>query len=278
MLIGALPVLAATVDISIPLETIVRGTAGSTHVLAVVDVPQESIGEECDATVVARNQDSEHPDSNLTISSATSVEILDVENSAYGTVFGGGLITLADSVTVTLTLGTDRVFSGGLDVVIDCPPFSPTTTTTTTEGPGDTTDTSGGAGGTTDTSGGAGGTTDTSGGAGGTTDTSGGPGDTTDTSGGPGDTTDTSGGADGAGGDNTQASVLGSTITAADSSVAGSSETLPFTGLPQGNMGGVAFALLALGGLMVLSIRRRETEAIVARGWRGRVDFYDLGS
>ena len=41
-------------------------------------------------------------------------------------------------------------------------------------------------------------------------------------------------------------------------------------------MGGVAFALVALGGLVVLSVRRRETEAIIAQEWRPRVDFYDV--
>jgi len=92
--VGALPVLAATVDLSIPIETIVRGPDGSQHVLAVVDVPAESRGEVCTATAIARNQDSEHPDSNLLVSSATSLEILDVENTAYGSVFGGGSITL----------------------------------------------------------------------------------------------------------------------------------------------------------------------------------------
>jgi hypothetical protein len=132
MLIGAMPALAATVDISIPVDTIVRGPAGSEHVLAVVEVPLESRAETCQATAVARNQDSQHPDSDLRISSGVnSVAILDVENTANGTVFGGGLITLSDTITVTLTLGPDRVFSGGLRVEIDCPPFNPPSTTTT---------------------------------------------------------------------------------------------------------------------------------------------------
>ena len=129
MMIGVLPALAATVDFSIPIDTVVTGVPGSERVLAVVDVPVESQGETCDVSAVARNQGSEHPDSNLLISSATSVEILDVENTAHGTVFGGGLITLAETVTVTLTFGPDGVLSGGLDVEIDCPPFATTTTT-----------------------------------------------------------------------------------------------------------------------------------------------------
>ena len=58
--------------------------------------------------------------------------------------------------------------------------------------------------------------------------------------------------------------------------MAGSSETLPFTGIADGRMGGVAFALVALGGLLVLSIRRRESDVIVAQEWQQRVDFYDI--
>ncbi len=259
MLIGVVPVLAATVDLSIPIDTVIKGPAGSQHLLATIEVPAESQGETCQASAIARNQTSEHPDSNLLISSATDVEILDVENQAGGTVFIGGPITLSETVTVTLTLGADRVFSAGFDLEIDCPPFNPTTTTTTggassssivdqstpsTAGVGDTTVTSG---------------------VGDTTVTSG-VGDTTATSGGGGDTTGTS----------DTLAVLGTTITAPGASVAGSSETLPFTGFSDGSMSGVAFALVALGGLVVLSIRRRETEVTVAQEWQPRIDFYDI--
>ncbi len=248
MLIGVVPVLAATVDITIPVETVIKGAEGSQHVLDTVDVPTESQGEVCRVTAVARNQDSEHPDSDLLISSTTDVEILDVENTAFGTVFSGGEITLGETITVTLTLGADRVFSAGLDVEIDCPPFNPTTTTTT-----------------------AGSSSSSIVGGSSLTGVSG---DTTDTSNNPGGGTDVS-----AAGETTttgRSDVLGTSITAPGSSVAGSSETLPFTGIADGNMGGVAFALVALGGLLVLAIRRREPDVIVAQEWQQRVDFYDI--
>lgn len=256
MLIGVVPVLAATVDITIPIETIVKGAAGSRHVLAVVDVPAESRGETCQATAVSHNQSSAHPNSNLSVSSQTVVEILDVENQAGQTVYAGGLLTLGDHVTVTLTLGADRVFSAGLNVEIDCPPFNPTTTTTAPVSSSSTADSS----------------TSTSGGAGDTTVTSGGVGDTTETSGGGGDTVVSSVAPTEAA---VEVTVLGVSITAAAASVAGSSETLPFTGIADGLMGGVAFALVALGGLVVLSVRRRETEPVIAREWQPRIDFYE---
>jgi hypothetical protein len=51
---------------------------------------------------------------------------------------------------------------------------------------------------------------------------------------------------------------------------------LPFTGVSEKGMGGIAFALVTLGGLMLLSVRRREPEVIVARQWHSRVAFYDF--
>ncbi|MGZ8754958.1 MAG: hypothetical protein ACXW15_07180 [Acidimicrobiia bacterium] len=257
MLIGVVPVLAATVDITIPIETIVRGAAGSRHVLAVVDVPAESRGETCQVTAVSHNQSSAHPNSNLSVSSQTVVEILDVENQAGQTLYAGGLLTLGDQVTVTLTLGADRVFSAGLNVEIDCPPFNSTTTTTAPVSSSSSVADS---------------STSTSGGAGDTTATSGGVGDTTETSGGGGDTVVSSVSPTEAA---VEVTVLGVSITAADASVAGSSETLPFTGIADGLMGGVAFAFVALGGLVVLSVRRRETEPVIAREWQPRIDFYE---
>lgn len=223
MLMGVVPVLAATVDISVPLDTVVTGPAGSQYVLAVVDVPVESRGETCDATAISTNQSSEHPDSNLVVSSATSVEILDVEKTAFGTVHAGGLMTLADAITVTLTLGPDGVFSGGISVEIDCPPFATTTTiavspatsvavTSTTQAAADTT-----------------------------------------------------------------VQVLDTTVVAPATSAAVSAETLPVTGPSDTAKGGVAVALVALGGLVLLAVRRREEAAVViAEGWYNRLKTYDL--
>ena len=249
MLIGAVPVLAATVDITIPVETIVRGPGGSQHVLAVVDVPLESRGETCNVTAVAHNQGSQHPDSNLLISSATSVEILDVENTVYSSVSAGGSITLAETVRVTLTIGPDEVFSGGFDVEIDCPPFNPTMTTTTTT----TTVTSLSAVDDVSTSSTEGATSSTSGASAGSSLP-------------PVDTT------------GVLTSVLDTTLTAPGASAAAGTEALPFTGVPEGSISGLAFALVSLGGLLVLSTHRRGTGMIVARGWRSRIDFYDFKS
>ncbi len=52
--------------------------------------------------------------------------------------------------------------------------------------------------------------------------------------------------------------VLGTSATAPG--LAGATETLPFTGISGGPQGGTAFALLALGGLVILSVGRRGEE------------------
>lgn len=71
--------------------------------------------------------------------------------------------------------------------------------------------------------------------------------------------------------------VLETTVTASSSTLSGSVETLPFTGMSDGAVGGVAFALLMLGGLVLLSVRRRRDDAdVVAVGWYSRLRFYDL--
>jgi hypothetical protein len=253
MLVGVLPVLAATVDLSIPIESIVRGPNGSQHLLITVDVPVENQGEECRVSAEARNQGSVHPDSDLLVASSTSVEILDVENAAYGIVYADGLITLSDTITVTLTLGADEVFSGGLDLTVDCPPLNPIiiTTTTTTSTQAETTDASSGS-------------SDS------TTSTDGAWGD------GEGASSDSTASTEATTGDSDVAGVSVTAAPSTDAAAAGSSETLPFTGIADGRMGGVAFALVLLGGLVVLSVRRRETEVVVAQDWQRLVDFYDI--
>jgi hypothetical protein len=71
--------------------------------------------------------------------------------------------------------------------------------------------------------------------------------------------------------------VLETTITAPVSTVAGTRETLPFTGFSDGAVGGIAFALASLGGLVLLAIRRREAEAVVVEeDWGSRLKVYDL--
>ncbi len=74
----------------------------------------------------------------------------------------------------------------------------------------------------------------------------------------------------------TRLEVAGTSMTAPSSTVSGVSETLPVTGLSEGAAGGVAVALIAVGGLVVLAIRRRQPDPMIATGWHERMRTYDL--
>ena len=116
--------------LDIPLETVVRGDAGSEHLL----IPAEHQGKECIATVGGANNESVHPDTNLIVRSGEStVELLDIDREPGAITEGTGPLTLGTEVTVSVVLGEDGVFSGGTVLSIECPmPEEPTTTTTTT--------------------------------------------------------------------------------------------------------------------------------------------------
>ncbi len=103
-------------SISIPITSHVRGDAGSEHTLATKTVANG----EYTVKVVARNQGSIHPNSDIIVRSGTSsVSVLDVERISNSLTNGDGKLTVADGkVVVSLKLGADKVFSGGVDVVL----------------------------------------------------------------------------------------------------------------------------------------------------------------
>jgi hypothetical protein len=71
--------------------------------------------------------------------------------------------------------------------------------------------------------------------------------------------------------------VLPQVITTVTTTPAAAPEELPFTGSLDGSAAGFAVALAALGGLVLLVVRRREVEAvIVADDWYPRLRHYDL--
>jgi hypothetical protein len=108
--------------IEIPISTVVTGDPGTVHVLATRAVPAELQGKACTVSSTSENQSSVHPESNLTITSGSdSVVLLDVEAVPGGTVTASGTLTLGPDIVVSLQLGPDGVFSGGLIVTITCP-------------------------------------------------------------------------------------------------------------------------------------------------------------
>ena len=108
-------------DISIPVETVVRGNTGSVQPITSVNVANDMRGLVCDVTSRAVNQRSVHPNSDLIIrSNGTQVEIKDVEREANGVTPATGSLTLGNDISVSVRLGRDRIFSGGMHVEFDC--------------------------------------------------------------------------------------------------------------------------------------------------------------
>jgi len=109
--------------LSIPHGTIIRGEEGSKHQVSQEKIDPKHLGSTCKVNVTSTNQGSVHPGNNLVIASgSTSVVVKDVEREAYGVIKATGEITLANQITVSVVLGKDRVFSGGMYVNFECTP------------------------------------------------------------------------------------------------------------------------------------------------------------
>ncbi|MGA8038807.1 MAG: hypothetical protein WCA93_01745 [Acidimicrobiia bacterium] len=136
MAILASPADAApeTFDVAIPITTIVKAAPNSVTTLTSIDVDPQFAGQICDVTARSVNPDSVHPNNNLVVSSDTSsVTIPNVEGQSGGVVDATGTLTLGSQVTVSLVMGSDGVFSAGMDVHLVCDlPVTTTVQSTTT--------------------------------------------------------------------------------------------------------------------------------------------------
>jgi len=126
--------LGATI-IEVTIDQVVHGPEGSLHLLATLPVESDLLGHQCAVSVVSQNQSSSHPDSDILVESGgTQVVVEDVESAPFVVIEGQGTLTLGNSITVSVRLGPDRVFSGGMTVTIDCD-APPATSSTTTSAP-----------------------------------------------------------------------------------------------------------------------------------------------
>jgi hypothetical protein len=117
-----------------PIETgdrVVRGRPGQVIALADRPVLAELIGRGCEANASVANNVSEHPNTDIIITSGDrEIVIEDVERLRDTTIDRPGLLLLlASRVDVAVRLGPDGVFSGGLTVRISCPAAVPPATT-----------------------------------------------------------------------------------------------------------------------------------------------------
>lgn len=140
----ALMPMAAMADsfaVDLP-RSVRRGDPGSTHHLRTYSVPDSLIGQSCTVEALGNNNHSVHRDNNIVVSSVNSVTLVDVEEFPNKDTMASGLLTMSDSVTFTLVMGADGVYSANFRVVFECQPEQTTTTTipeTTTTVPETTT-------------------------------------------------------------------------------------------------------------------------------------------
>ena len=133
--------VAQAAAIEIPITTVVKADEGSITRLATADTPAELVGLSCVGVARAVNQPSVHAGNDLIVASGDdSIVVKDVERAPNAVTTAAGTLDLASTITVSLRMGPDEVFSGGFVFTLgDCEP--PTTTTTTTEPPGGSTTT-----------------------------------------------------------------------------------------------------------------------------------------
>jgi hypothetical protein len=136
VVIGVPVARASAIEISI--DTVVAAGEGSITVLATTDTPPDLIGMSCVGVAEATNQPSVHPANDLIVASGDdSIVLYDVEREPNAVTTAEDLLALGPTVTVSLRMGPDELFSGELVFTIgECTPWTTTTTeqsTTTTE-------------------------------------------------------------------------------------------------------------------------------------------------
>lgn len=97
--------------------------------LLTVDVAAGLVGDEVEVTATVTNNESTHPDTDLTVSSGTdTVTLLDVESLSDKVTEADELLTLGSDLTVSVSFGADEVFSGDVTLTFTCPtPETPPT-------------------------------------------------------------------------------------------------------------------------------------------------------
>lgn len=119
---------AGAQDLVVPSYGVVRGDPGSTATVGSATVPAALVGQECDLRLAGENNESIHPDNDLTVTTGSeSYTFADIESVAFGAGAVDGTMVLGETVTLTLTFGPDGVTSGGYAIAYTCEPPPSTT-------------------------------------------------------------------------------------------------------------------------------------------------------
>lgn len=105
--------------LTIPRGTVVRGSSGDVIELGRLPVDNTRAGPLCTWTATVMNQQSAHPGNDILVeSNGVTLVLADVEAAPDKVTVNSGSVFLSDVVVVSLRLGADGVFSGGMDVAI----------------------------------------------------------------------------------------------------------------------------------------------------------------
>ena len=107
--------------LTVPIDTVVRTEPGVETLLASMPVDASLVGAQCDVAIDAHNQESVHPGNDLVVRSGESSAVLaNVEGQSGADTTASAELVLGESLTVSLVMGSDGVFSGGFDLAFDC--------------------------------------------------------------------------------------------------------------------------------------------------------------
>ena len=109
-------------ELVVPIDTVIRIEPARVVQLSQIAITDEYVGATCQLTAVATNQESAHPGNDLIVTSgASATRIGGVEDTPGQTTSADGEIVLGSTLAVSLIMGPDGVFSGGIDVTVSCP-------------------------------------------------------------------------------------------------------------------------------------------------------------
>ncbi len=131
--LAQLPASADHGTISVPIDTVVRAGQGEVVQLDSTAINPELVGATCEYEFHSTNQESVNPGNDLILSTGgTETVIPGVEDAPDQELDVAGSVTLGETLTVSVRIGPNEIFSAGLSVELVCDIEDVPSTTSTT--------------------------------------------------------------------------------------------------------------------------------------------------
>lgn len=113
-------------DLTISPDEVIQADPGTVVTVAQEQIPAELVGQVCDVSIVTANGSSVHPGNVvLTSTGDQQFETAGVEDSPEGQVTNINSVTLGETLTLQVRIGSDGLSSLGFTVAVDCPDPAP---------------------------------------------------------------------------------------------------------------------------------------------------------